>query len=57
MPKWGRDPHDFRDLDDRIMTDAQMWQWLTTKQFKHYVRSRWNVDDEDMMKRQLRSVF
>ena len=47
----GREIHMiFRDLDDRITTDAQMWQWLTTKQFKHYVRSRWNVDDEDMMK-------
>ena len=31
----------FRNLDDRTMTDPQMWQWLTTTQFNHYVLDRW----------------
>ena len=47
----GREIHlIFRDLDDRVTTDTQMWQWLTATQFKHYVRSRWSIDEEDMVK-------
>jgi hypothetical protein len=38
----------FRDLDDRTMTDTQMWQWLTTTQFKHYVLDRWKPKNKNL---------
>lgn len=38
----------FRNLDDRTMTDTQMWQWLTTTQFKHYVRDRWKPKNKNL---------
>jgi hypothetical protein len=47
----------FKDLDDRTMTDTQMWQWLATTQFKHYVCSRWNIEDEDLTKPSARAHF
>ena len=38
----------FRNLDDRTMTDTQMWQWLTTTQFKHYVLDRWKPKNKNL---------